>query len=84
MTAHAEFIFERNIGLLHQMFHLMSCSLFLDVFPNTHVTQYAISSANTFYSFKQNIKVTSWVEAGGGAAGGRGVEGRICLAKSGS
>ena len=26
LTIHSEIIFERNVGLLHKMFHLMSCS----------------------------------------------------------
>ena len=33
VTVHAEFIFERNFGLLHKMFHLMVCSKFWGVSP---------------------------------------------------
>ena len=56
MTVHAEFIFERNIFLLHKMLHLMSCSYFLGVPPSPRdpahpfVSKYVLHIHTTYRS----------------------------------
>ena len=70
VTAHAELIFEGNVGLLHKMLHIMHCNQFLGVppplrsHPCNSVTQHALLSASTFCTFTQHIKVASWVKGG--------------------
>ena len=62
VTAHAEFISERNVGLLHKMFHLSSYSLLWSV------TQHVFTSARPFYMFTQHIKKHPGSGGGTGSA----------------
>ena len=56
VTVHADFVFERNIGVLHKMFYLMSCIffffflLFLFLFCFCFVSKYVLHIHTTIQS----------------------------------